>query len=205
VTALERELLAPDAAARTLQRDLMNRATFKRLLRSVASSADDPLQQWLKIDTIERQLAGVFTAAEIRYMAQVIDSYERRRVWGGIRACIEPDRFGQLPGTPRLTRQTVALAAAALEGRLLALFTPAPGSVAAAPDDTLATATHYTRANVRQSLARTLRAIGLGRLPGSRYPPRTAPSGSTRLEMDAYRERRAQSARRLSERRRAAK
>jgi len=137
--------------------------------------------------TVEHQLAGVFTAGEIEHFARTIEERLRSRVWGG---SVPVGRFDELPSTPRVTRGTVALAAAGLEGRLLALKELGPDdAIPEAPDSTLAAATHYSRENVRQALRRTLTAIGL-KAPGkARYPQRSAPTGATAIELAAQNKR----------------
>jgi hypothetical protein len=197
------QLLTPAEVAHTLRRDLLNRATVQRVLRALAKAhaSGDSLTFARRVQAVEHQLAGVFQAPEIEHFAQVIDERLRMRVWGGM---IPVGRFGDLPAAPRVTRETVALAAVALEGRLLALRELSPGEpIPEAPDETLAEETHYSRSTVRQALRRTLAAIGL-KAPGkARYPQRSAPAGATAVELAAQKKRNASAAKRRAARARA--
>ncbi len=193
----------PQEVANTLRRDLLNRSTLQRVLRALAATraTGDRLAFSMGALEVERQLAGVFAAGEIEHFARVIEEQLRMRVWGGI---VPVGRFGDLCSAPRVRRGTVALAAVALEGRLLALRELSPGEpIPEPPDKTLAEAIYYSRATVRQALRRTLAAIGL-KAPGkARYPQRSASVGATAAELATQDKRRATAAKRRAARARA--
>jgi hypothetical protein len=194
------ELITPREIARTLRRDLLNRATLQRVLRALAATraSGDRLAFAMQALEVERQLAGVFVAGEIEHFARTIDERLQSRVWGG---SVPVGRFDELPSTPRVTRGTVALAAAGLEGRLLALKEMGPDdAIPDPPDLTLAAATSYSRENVRQALRRTLAAIGLKAQGKARYPQRSAPTGATIVELAAQKKRNEHAARRRAAR-----
>jgi len=197
------EPITPREIAGTLRRDLVNRATLQRVLRALAAThaSGDRLGFSMQALAVEHQLAGVFTAGEIEQFARTIEERLRSRVWAG---SVPVGPFDDLPSTPRVTRGTVALAAAGLEGRLLALKVMGPGdAIPESPDLTLADATHYSRENVRQALRRTLAAIGLKAAGKARYPQRSAPAGATAVELAAQKKRNEHAARRRVARARA--
>ena len=101
-----------------------------------------------------------------------------------------PGPPGDLPqdSGPYVSPDTVALVAAALEGRLLRLLPATAVTNQGSPDQTLADATHYSRAAVRQAIRRTRAAIGLTRYP-MLHPRRVGPAGSTAVENQSQRRR----------------
>jgi hypothetical protein len=122
-------------------------------------------------------------------------------MWGG---GVPGGGFTDLPARPRVSRNTVALAAVALEGRLLALKLLGPADkVPVAPDQTLAEATSYSREYVRKALGRTLKAIGLTSSGPAQYPQRSVPAGDTAAERARHAKRQAETAKRRAARARA--
>jgi hypothetical protein len=136
-------------------------------------------------------LHGVFTAGELSGLAAMLDSLAGRQYWGDV---VPLGRFSDLPDGPRVTRNTVAQAAAALEGRLLALW---PAGQQENPDRKLATETHYSPEQVRKALERTLAALGLAGLSRrGRYAHRSAGSTKVELKQQARRREHAEAAQR---------
>jgi hypothetical protein len=124
---------------------------------------------------VAAQLAGLFDAAELLIEA---------RKEGRGRAGMPVSPFSDLPDAPRLSRETVELATAAMDGRLLALFDPKPGFDPRPTDETLGEEIHYSREHVRKALRETLHAIGL-QSPPTLYR-RRAPAGTTDSEQQTY-------------------
>jgi hypothetical protein len=139
--------------------------------------SEDPARLYMQASAIERRLGGVFEVWELRHAVHSAHGHPL----GWRRGLIPAGRFADLPAAPMIARGTVALAAAALEGRLLALLE----EPTRAPDETLADATHYTRDNVRQALHVTLKALGLRiQRSGTEHYPRH-PAGKTQTERAA--------------------
>lgn len=174
--------LAPVEVSVELRRDLMQRDTFKRAVESILSTEGNRRAYWRAV-RVEHALHGVFTARELVGLAAMLDSSVGRQYWGDV---FPAGRFSDLPSAPRVTRNTVAQAAAALEGRLLALW---PAGQPENPDCKLAADTHYSPEQVRKALERTLAALGLAGLSRrGRYAHRSA--GSTKVELEQQARRR---------------
>jgi hypothetical protein len=172
----------------------MGRATFKRALGELNARGLDRRYAL----ALSEQLGGVFDSDELRYLAEAMERLGRR--FGGVR---HMGPFVGLPqdSGPMLTARTVALAAAALEERLLALLEPRP--LLPLPL-TVAEATNYSTVNIRQAVKRTLTAMGLPPLR-TISPRRSAPAGTTIREIETQTTRDRERARKRAYRHRVAR
>ena len=171
--------LPPVEVAVELRRDVMQRDTFKQAVESILLAEGSRRAYWRAM-RVEHALHGVFTARELVGLTY---SLAGRQYWGVV---VPVGRFSDLPDGPRVTRGTVAQAAAALEGRLLALE---PAGQQENPDRKLAADMHYSPEQVRKALQRTLAALGLAGLSRrGRYAHRA--TGSTKLELERQAQRR---------------
>ena len=186
-----------------VRRDLIRRAQRKRVRVETADKKTvgvvPPLRRALlavaagalPAGEVSRQMDGVFSPAEVEYLARRLDNRHLdlvidlagsgRRLWGPSGPVASRDA-----GEP-VRASTAARAAAALEERVLPLLGSEPAS--------LAGALSVAPATMRQTVYRVLDAIGLDSLGrAGRRQPRSdddAPVGGTMLEQRIWQERRA--------------
>jgi hypothetical protein len=160
----------------------MQRDTFKQAVESILLTEGSRRAYWRAM-RVEHALHGVFTARELVGLTTMLDSSAEHQYWDAV---VPVGPFSDLPDGPRVTRNTVAQAAAALQGRLLALE---PAGQQENPDRKLGANTHYSPEQVRKALQRTLAALDLGGLSRrGRYAHRA--TGSTKLERERQAQRR---------------
>lgn len=168
-----------------LRRDLMTRASYVRatdLLAEKAGFAAD-----LFAMRIERQICGVFGIRELRHHAATRRDWGR--LWGG---CVTiPGYVDVEDSRPLVTIEAVAITAASLEGRLLALLPVTSSNESeVSPDQTLADKLFLSPAAVRQTRKRTLNALGLSVPPSVAVrQQRRRVSGGTQREQESQRRR----------------
>ncbi len=189
--------LPPWWVAHELRRDLIARPNLIRAVRWIAEARTLAHRDW-RAGIVESQIAGAFGRLELLRLGEVIAELTRKRIWGGVVPA--PPSHLLETSAPTVPRGRVALAAAALDLRLLAVLPATPSSSSDdPPDKRLAAATNYSRELIRQAIRATRLAIST-EAPRTRHPRRRTPTGSASSERATQRRRDAAAARKRHQR-----